>query len=202
MARTGGGMFNTYLKSGTNEWHGSLFGTLRQTSWAANNFFNNAAGIALPEQPNRTFGASFGGPVRIPKVYNGKNRTFFWLAWEGYQDTQSNTSQFSTPTALERIGDFSQSKTPSGALNVIYDPKSTVCAGSTCTRQPFAGNIIPARPSESGGPGDRGDLREAADCLRLLRRAQSDAGGAAAGEALRRRRPSWITSSPTGGAPA
>jgi hypothetical protein len=143
MARTGGGMFNTYLKSGTNEWHGSLFGTMRQTSWAANNFFNNAAGIALPEQPNRTFGASFGGPVRIPKVYNGKNRTFFWLAWEGYDDTQSNSSQFSTPTALERIGDFSQSKTPSGALNVIYDPKSTVCVGSTCTRQPFAGNIIP-----------------------------------------------------------
>jgi hypothetical protein len=143
MARTGGGMFNTYLKSGTNDWHGSLFGSLRQTSWAANNFFNNAAGIALPDQPNKTFGASFGGPIRIPKVYNGKNRTFFWLAWEGYQDTQSNTSQFSTPTALERIGDFSQSKTPSGAINVIYDPLSTVCAGSTCTRQPFAGNVIP-----------------------------------------------------------
>jgi trimeric autotransporter adhesin len=144
MARTGGGMFNTYLKSGTNDWHGSLFGTMRQTSWAANNFFNNAAGIPLPEQPNRTFGASFGGPIRIPKVYNGKNRTFFWLAWEGYDDTQSNSSQFTTPTALERIGDFSQSKTPGGALNVIYDPKSTVCVGSTCTRQPFAGNIIPA----------------------------------------------------------
>jgi hypothetical protein len=143
MARTGGGMFNTYLKSGTNDLHGSLFGTMRQTSWAANNFFNNAAGIPLPPQPNRTFGASFGGPVRIPKLYNGKNRTFFWLAWEGYDDTQSNTSQFTAPTALERMGDFSQSKTPGGALNVIYDPQSTVCAGSTCTRQPFAGNVIP-----------------------------------------------------------
>jgi hypothetical protein len=143
MARTGGGMFNTYLKSGTNEWHGSLFGTMRQTSWAANNYFNNAAGIPLPPQPNRTFGASFGGPVIIPKLYNGKNRTFFWLAWEDYDDTQSNTSQFTTPTALERMGDFSQSKTSSGALNVIFDPQSTVCAGSTCTRQPFAGNVIP-----------------------------------------------------------
>ena len=143
MARTGGGMFNTYLKSGTNIYHGSLFGTLRQTSWAANNFFNNAAGIPLPPQPNRTFGASFGGKIKIPKLYDGKNRTFFWLAWEGYSDTQSNSSQFSTPTALERIGDFSQSKTPSGALNVIYDPTSTVCAGSTCTRTPFANNIIP-----------------------------------------------------------
>ena len=144
MARTGGGMFNTYLKSGTNDWHGSLFGTMRQTSWDANNYFNNAAGIPLPDQPNRSFGASFGGAVRVPRLYNGQNRTFFWLAWEGYQDTQSNTKQFTTPTALERIGDFSQSRTAGGALNVIYDPKSTVCAGSTCTRQPYAGNAIPA----------------------------------------------------------
>ncbi len=144
MARTGGGMFNTYLKSGANEWHGSLFGSLRQTSWAANNFFNNAAGIPLPEQPNRTFGASFGGRVVVPKVYEGKNRTFFWLAWEGYSDTQSNSSQFTAPTALERAGDFSQSRTASGGLNLIYDPATTVCAGSTCTRQVFPGNVIPA----------------------------------------------------------
>ena len=143
MARTGGGMFNTFLKSGTNEWHGSVFGSLRQTSWAANNFFNNAAGIALPEQPNRTYGASFGGPVRIPKLYDGRNKTFFWLAWEGYSDTQSNSSQFSAPTALERVGDFSQSTTAAGGLNLIYDPATTVCAGSTCTRSPFPGNIIP-----------------------------------------------------------
>ncbi len=143
MARTGGGIFNTFLKSGANQLHGSLFGTLRQTSWAANNFFNNAAGIALPPQPNRTFGASFGGPIVIPHLYNGKNRTFFWLAWEGYADTQSNSAQYTAPTALERLGDFSQSKASNGALQLIYDPKSTVCVGSTCTRQPFAGNIIP-----------------------------------------------------------
>ena len=145
MGRTGGGMFNTYLKSGGNEFHGSVFGSMRQTSWAANNYFNNAAGLPLPEQPNRTFGASFGGPVRIPRVYNGKNRTFFWLAWEGYDDTQSNSSQFYTPTALERAGNFSQSKAKAGGLNIIYDPLTTVCGGSpnTCTRTPFAGNIIP-----------------------------------------------------------
>jgi hypothetical protein len=145
MGATGGGMFNTYLKSGANEYHGSIFGSMRQTSWAANNFFNNAAGLALPQQPNRTFGASFGGKVIVPKLYNGKNRTFFWLAWEGYDDTQSNSSQFYTPTALERAGNFSQSKTKAGGLNIIYDPLSTVCGGSpnTCTRTPFAGNIIP-----------------------------------------------------------
>src|SRR5215472_7290784 len=138
MARTGGGMFNTYLKSGANSYHGSLFGSMRQTSWAANNFFNNAAGIPLPDQPNRTYGASFGGRVIVPKVYDGKNRTFFWLAWEGYSDTQSNSSQFTTPTMLERVGNFSQSKI------TIYDPTTTVCAGSTCTRTPFPGNIIPS----------------------------------------------------------
>ncbi len=143
MARTGGGMFNTYLKSGTNDYHGSLFGTLRQTSWAANNFFNNAAGVPLPDQPNRTFGASFGGRVKIPKLYDGKNRTFFWLAWEGYSDTQSNSSQFTAPSTLERTGDFSQSRTRAGSLNVIYDPATTVCSGGTCTRSPFAGNVIP-----------------------------------------------------------
>ena len=137
MARTGGGMFNTYLKSGANDFHGSLFGSMRATGWAANNFFNNAAGIPLPDQPNYTYGASFGGRVKIPKVYDGKNRTFFWLAWEGYSDTQSNSSQFTTPTALERVGKFSQSSV------TIYDPATTVCAGSTCTRTPFAGNIIP-----------------------------------------------------------
>src|SRR5437899_1410637 len=153
MARTGGGMFNTYLKSGSNEWHGSLFGSLRQTSWAANNFFNNAAGIPLPEQPNRTFGASFGGRAWIPKVYDGKNRTFFWLAWEGYSDTQSNSSQFSAPTALERAGDFSQSKAANGGLNLIYDPATTSCAGSACTRQLFPGNIIPAIRLNLAGPG-------------------------------------------------
>jgi trimeric autotransporter adhesin len=145
MARTGGGMFNTYLKSGTNEYHGSLFGSMRQTSWAANNFFNNAAGIPLPDQPNRTYGASFGGAIRIPKLYDGRNKTFFWLAWEGYSDIQSNTSKFYTPTALERIGDFSQSKTRSGSVNIIYDPQSTVCSGGTCTRTPFANNVIPSQ---------------------------------------------------------
>jgi hypothetical protein len=146
MARTGGGMFNTYLKSGANEYHGSLFGSMRQTSWAANNFFNNAAAIPLPEQPNRTFGASFGGRLKIPKIYDGKNRTFFWLAWEGYDDTQSNSSQFYTPTALERAGNFSQTKASSGNLDVIYDPLTTVCGGSpnTCTRTPFGVNIIPS----------------------------------------------------------
>ncbi len=130
MARTGGGMFNTLMRSGTNDWHGSAYGHLRRTSWDANSFFSNAAGIPITDQPNTTWGASFGGPVMVPKLYNGKNRTFFYLAVEHYDDTQSDSSQFSAPTLLERAGNFSQSK----GVTVI-DPT---------TGAPFPNNIIPA----------------------------------------------------------
>ncbi len=139
MARTGGGMFNTLMKSGTNTYHGSLYGHLRRTSWDANSFFNNAAGVPITDQPNDTWGASFGGAVKIPKIYDGKNKTFFYLGYEHYDDIQSSSSVFATPTAPERLGDFSKSLNPDGSLRVIYDPLTTVNG----VRQPFAGNIIP-----------------------------------------------------------
>src|SRR5579883_1371104 len=145
MARTGGGMFNTLLKSGTNDYHGVAFGSTRQTGWSANNFFNNAAGLPLPPQWNYTYALALGGRVWIPKLYDGKNRTFFWIAREGYDDTQSNSSQLYTPTTLERAGNFSQSFTFGGALLPIFDPRSTVKnANGTFTRTQFPNNIIPA----------------------------------------------------------
>ncbi len=137
MARTGGGMFNTLMRSGTNAYHGSAYGHLRRTGWDANSFFNNANGTPITDQPNDTWGASFGGKVWIPKLYDGKNRTFFYLGVEHYDDTQSSSSVFATPTALERAGNFSQSYNKDGSLRVIYNPLSVG------TRQPFAGNIIP-----------------------------------------------------------
>ena len=140
MARTGGGMFNTLMRSGTNDYHGSLYGHLRRTGWDANSFFNNAAGIPITDQPNDTWGASFGGKVWIPKLYDGKNKTFFYLAFEHYDDTQSASSTFATPTAQEIAGNFSNSKVKGGAPLTIYDPLSLVNGA----RQPFAGNIIPA----------------------------------------------------------
>ena len=135
MARTGGGMFNTLMKSGANDYHGSLYGHLRRTDWDANSFFNNATKTPITNQPNTTWGASFGGKVWIPKVYDGKNKTFFWLAVEHYDDTQSSSSIFSAPTAAEQMGDFSKSKNADGSLRVIYDPMNS--------RTPFANNIIP-----------------------------------------------------------
>jgi hypothetical protein len=132
MARTGGGMFNTLMKSGANEYHGSLYGHLRRTAWDANSFFNNAAGVPITNQPNDTWGASFGGKVWIPKLYDGKNKTFFYLGYEHYDDIQSASSTFAAPTAAEKQGDFS-----AAGLPVIYNPLS----GST--RTPFVNNVIP-----------------------------------------------------------
>ncbi len=106
MARTGGGMFNTLMRSGTNAYHGSLYGHLRRTGWDANSFFNNAGGVPITDQPNDTWGASFGGKIWIPKLYDGKNKTFFYLGFEHYDDTQSSSSVFATPTAAERLAEW------------------------------------------------------------------------------------------------
>ena len=146
MGRTGGGVFNTFLKSGSNEVHGSLLGYTRQTDWVANNFFYNASGIARPEQPFYTWGGSFGGPVWIPKVYNGKNKTFFWVVTESYRQKSPLSDQYALPTALESQGNYSQSSVK------IFDPlTSRPCAagdncpaGVTVVRNQFPGNVIPA----------------------------------------------------------
>jgi hypothetical protein len=144
MGSTGGGVFNTFLKSGSNDFHGSLFGYMRETDWQANTFFNNRGGIARPNQPFKNFGGSIGGPVSIPKLYNGKNRTFFWIGAEGYRQISPLTKDSAVPNAAERVGDFSQSITKGGAQNTIYDPQSTrTDSTGAVIRTPFAGNIIP-----------------------------------------------------------
>ncbi len=146
VGRTGGGTFNTLLRSGSNEFHGSAVGHIRETEWQANDFFANRAGRPRAEQPFRDWGASFGGPILIPKIYDGRNRTFFFLSTEAYRQRDGQTSVYSVPTALERIGDFSESFAPLSAgqaaqnLQTIYDPLTTTSAG---LRTPFAGNRIP-----------------------------------------------------------
>src|SRR5271165_737803 len=145
MARTGGGMFNTLMKSGTNQYHGSLYGHLRRTDWDANAFFSNAAGIPITDQPNTTWGASFGGKIWIPKLYDGKNRTFFFLGFEHYDDASSDSANFNLPTLAERSGDFSKSFVSAGGpLVKVIDPLSG---------NPFPGNIIPTSRITPAGAG-------------------------------------------------
>src|SRR5664279_1354130 len=148
VSRTGGGTFNSLLRSGTNNLHGSAVGHIRQTDWLANSFFSNRAGLPVADQPFRDWAGSLGGPVIIPKLYNGRNRTFFFVATEAYRQQDGSNTALSVPTALERVGDFSQSVTKGGVRQVIYDPLSTTSSG---VRTPFAGNIIPDGQLNSAG---------------------------------------------------
>jgi hypothetical protein len=140
MARTGGGMFNTLMKSGANEYHGSLYGHLRRTALDANSYFNNAVGKGITPEPNDTWGASFGGKIWIPKLYDGKNKTFFYVGEEHYDDTQSASSLFSLPTANERNGIFTGDLTSKGTPLIIYNPNAALVNG---LRPAYVNNVIP-----------------------------------------------------------
>lgn len=145
MGRTGGGVFNTYMKAGTNEWHGSAFGYIRPRELSANNFFRNRTGAERPDTSWENFGASIGGAIFIPKFYDGRNKTFFWLGYEGYNQVTGLTSNFSLPTADERNGNFSSTIVPGGGGSlVVYDPATTVIQpNGNYSRTPFANSIIP-----------------------------------------------------------
>ena len=140
VGRTGGGVFNTLLRSGSDQFHGSIFGETRQASWLANDFFANREGIARPDSPYYNWGASLGGFVPIVP----RNRTFFFIGTEGYIQTSPYTETFALPTARERLGDFSQSYNLDGTLDTIYDPaKTSTDASGVIHRTPFPGNQIP-----------------------------------------------------------
>jgi carboxypeptidase family protein len=132
--RNSGATVDVVTKSGTNNYHGSAFELLRNNDFDARNFFN-AVGTPQPEYHQNQFGGSMGGPII-------HNKVFFFADYEGFRKLQGTTTDVNTvPTAAERTGDFS------GIPQAIYDPASLVAAPGTAsgyTRQPFAGNIIPA----------------------------------------------------------
>lgn len=132
--RTGGGLEIFTTRSGTNEFHGAAFDFLRNDKFDARGFYQPTVAVNRQNE----FGASIGGPVLIPKVYNGRNRTFFFFVYGGYRYRQGppNTQASLIPNAY-RTGDFS------GAGQTIYDPATTQSSGGVSTRQPFAGNQIP-----------------------------------------------------------
>lgn len=142
VGRTGGGVFNTLLRSGSNSLHGSIFGETRQTAWLANDFFAKRQGTPRPDSPYYNWGISLGGPVVIPHLYDGRNKTFFWVGSEGYIQTSPYTATFVVPTDLERGGDFSRTFNADGSLHVIYNPYDTYTDSSGTHRRPYAGNRI------------------------------------------------------------
>jgi hypothetical protein len=142
VGRTGGGVFNTLLRSGSNTLHGSVFGETRQTAWLANDFFANRNGVARPDSPYYNWGASLGGPVVVPHLYDGRGKTFFWIGSEGYIQTSPYTQAFTVPTDAEKAGDFSHDVNADGTLHVVYNPFDTYTDETGTHRRPFAGNQI------------------------------------------------------------
>lgn len=140
-SQAGGGVLTFVSKSGTNQLHGTAYDFLRNDKMDARGFF--AATRAIYKQND--FGGSLGGPVVFPKLYRGKDRTFFFLAYEGFRNRVGATSQFnSVPTPEMYGGDFSKLVDATNKPLLIYDPATTRSNGSGgFIRDPFAGNIIP-----------------------------------------------------------
>ena len=137
--RSAGAIISATTKSGTNQLHGNAWEFLRNDKLDANNFFSNAGGIPRQAFRQNQFGFTLGGPVVLPKVYHGRDKTFFFGDYEG---TRRRTSASSTildipPTAF-RSGDFSS------YAQTIYDPRLRIIgpAGSVIST-PFANNTIP-----------------------------------------------------------
>jgi hypothetical protein len=134
--RNSGGNITVVTKNGTQEFHGSGWWTHRNEEFNANSFFNNDSG--LPRTPYRIniAGWSLGGPVYIPKHFNiGKTRLFFFASQEFTRQLVNFASQYkTTPTELERDGNFSQSVQGNGAPIIVTDPLA---------KSPFPGNVIP-----------------------------------------------------------
>jgi len=132
-------------KSGTNKPHGTLWYFHNEEAFNANDFFANRAGQTRPQSRKNQFGGNFGGPVYIPRLYNGRNRTFFFFDYEGVRDRNLNASTVnSVPTERERQGDFSQTRALDGRTIQIFNPFTTRLVGSALTRDPFPGNVIPS----------------------------------------------------------
>jgi Carboxypeptidase regulatory-like domain len=145
--RSNGGVLIAAGKSGTNLLHGSVYDYLKNDDLNANSWSSNKSGVARGRQRHNEYGFSISGPVYIPKVYNGKNKTFFFFNWEEINDHGVLTPTANIPTDLQKSGNFSQTFTSTGALIQIYDPQTTVpdpTKSSGYSRTAFPGNIIPA----------------------------------------------------------
>lgn len=129
--RRGGGGVNAVTKSGTNAFHGTLFEYVRNELFNANNYFASTNDGLKRNQ----YGGTIGGPVRIPHLFNGTNKTFFFFGYQGTRLRQTPTTSVATVfTAAEKGGDFSKAVDGNGNPITITDPN---------TGAPFPGNVIP-----------------------------------------------------------
>ena len=129
----GGAFFNSTTKSGTNRFHGGLYDFLRNDALDARNYFALTKQILKRNQ----FGANLGGPVSVPGLYKGKDRTFFFFSYEGQRLRQGLVFNGIVPSDTMRAGNFS-------GVKKIYDPLSSVTSGGVTQRVEFLNDTIPA----------------------------------------------------------
>jgi hypothetical protein len=155
VGRTGGGVVNVSIKPGTNRYHGAVYEYLRRTDLNANLFASNASGQPRAPRNVDQYGGEVDGPVNIPHLYRGTDRTFFMFSMEQYREITPQPVLGSVPTAAQRAGDFTQTFTAAGKLYTIYDPllqsinpafdssKPYSVNNFRYIRTPFPGNVIP-----------------------------------------------------------
>ncbi|MEZ5398051.1 MAG: carboxypeptidase regulatory-like domain-containing protein [Bryobacteraceae bacterium] len=174
--QAGGGVMTFASKSGTNSFHGSAYDFLRNDKLDARGFFARTRSIYRQND----FGLTAAGPLYIPKVYDGRNKTFFFASFEGFRNrVGANASILSVPTPEMYNGDFSRWVNQNGQLLQIYNPTTTRQnpSGSGFVRDPFPNNQIPVsmfsktaqqiaafgkdvQPNRGGAPGTSGYVRQ------------------------------------------
>ena len=153
-SRTGGAVFNVVLKSGANAVHGNIYEYIRNDATNARNPFTSvdSLGHLIKQRQLRfnNFGGTIGGPVVLPHIYNGKNKTFFFASWDATILHLLGNKVFTVPTPLMRQGNFSED--PNTALYGIWDPFSTVGPDSQGLFHRTAfGTPVPGNPYGAAG---------------------------------------------------
>jgi outer membrane receptor protein involved in Fe transport len=140
-----GGVVNISLKSGTNALHGSASYSFQRPDFWANDFFNNSQGKPKVPFSFDRWGGSLGGPAYLPKLYNGKNRSFFMWGYEGIHDSRPrhDDATNSVPTPAMKTGDFSALLKVNSSYQVYNPFTRTGPVNGRYTAQPFPNNIIP-----------------------------------------------------------
>jgi len=154
--RTSGGVISLSIKPGTNTFHGAAYEYLRRTPLEANTFANNAARQPRTLRQYDQYGFEIDGPVLLPKLYNGRDKTFFMFALERIRSRSPASSLGSVPTPEQKQGDFSGTLTSTGRPFIIHDPltvtpnpgfdpaRPVTLANLQFIRAPLPGNRVPA----------------------------------------------------------
>jgi hypothetical protein len=138
----GGGTVQIITKSGTNGLHGAASEFNQRKSLNATPFFTNSAGGQKTDFKQNQWGISVGGPLWVPKVFDGRNKVFWFFNYEGHKNSEPLPTYTTVPTVKERTGDFSE-LLALGSNYQLYDPYSAALSGSVVKRTPYAGNVIP-----------------------------------------------------------